>query len=616
MLKAGVPFFVALPDTEAGRAVARHPLLQDPELEVHTHSSGRPWLITRPLEGRLRILRAGTSAVAVAGLHEEDAGRLERALRRLPDRDAFVADVSRLAGDFHVIAAHGAELLVRGTAYGVRAVHYTELEGCVVVSDRARVLAELTGADLDEGVFATHLMGAWTHALFRRPLWKGVRAVPSGRYLAVSSGRPVTRQWHRVPEPEVPLAEGARRLREELLTAVGLRVAGGGTVSADMSGGLDSTSIAFAAAQLMGDRGELILTSGGDSEDSEDLYWARRAAKHLPHVEHDVFHGRELPLFYEGLLDPDDAFDFPANVPVCRERAGAVHRRMAARGSRLHLSGMGGDQLFLGLPGHYHDLVLRSPLEALHRLRGYRVMFSWRRRDVLRALLDRRSYAEALRTSLPDPGTGTELLGVDRLAWFFKPPCPPWMTEHARELVADELRAAAATAEPLHPCRGRHMELSCLLLSSKLLNATEDMALRMGIRIETPYADDRVIDAALSVRIPDRATPYAYKQLIAEAMRGILPRELAERRTKLSGGQANERGLRHHRSAIAALWDGSELAARGLADETVLQRMSRNPNSREFGGQTPEVALNLEAWLRSTAPVAEGRQRATQRASK
>lgn len=603
MLETGVPFFVALPDTEAGRAVARHALLRGPDLQVHRHPSGRPWLIGRPTQGRLRIVRAGASAVAVVGLHEGDGRRLERALSTLPDEDAFVAEVSRLAGDYHVVAADGPNLLARGSAYGLRRIYHAEVGGCVVAADRAVVLARLTGAELDDRALALHLLGAWTHALSRRPMWHGVRAVRPGEYLTVSGhGTPRHRTWHRVPDPDVPLAEGARRVREEMLTAIGLRTAGGGTISADMSGGLDSTSVACTAARLIGD-GELIVTSGGDHDDSEDLRWARRAAAHLPRVEHDIFSGPEMPLFFSNLLDPGDAFDQPSDVPICRERAGAAHRRMAARGSRLHLSGIGGDHLFLGLPAHYHHLVRHRPLASLHQLRGYRVMFSWRWRDLARALLDRASYADALRSVRVDPGTEIDQLGTGRFGWFFPPSCPPWITDDARAMIADELRAVAATAEPLGLSRGTHLERDHLLSSGPHVLAREDTALRMGIRVETPYLDDRVIDAALSVRVQDRTTPYAYKRLLAEAMRGIVPQEITERRNKLSGNQAHQAGLRRHRAEIAAVWESSALAAHGLVDEATLHRMSSNPNSREFGGHPPDLALNVEAWLRTaTSP--------------
>src|SRR6185437_407417 len=81
-------------------------------------------------------------------------------------------------------------------------------------------------------------------------VWSGVQAVPNGHYLSVAADGAGSsyRRWHRPPEPHLPLGEGAAHVRDALGAAVSLRTDGGRPISADLSGGLDSTSIAFLAA--------------------------------------------------------------------------------------------------------------------------------------------------------------------------------------------------------------------------------------------------------------------------------------------------------------------------------------------------------------------------------
>ncbi|WP_143861328.1 asparagine synthase-related protein [Nocardia amikacinitolerans] len=56
-------------------------------------------------------------------------------------------------------------------------------------------------------------------------------------------------RWWNCPPPEQPSAGCAARLRETLRASVAVRLGPDQAVSADMSGGLDSTSLCFLAAE-------------------------------------------------------------------------------------------------------------------------------------------------------------------------------------------------------------------------------------------------------------------------------------------------------------------------------------------------------------------------------
>ena len=60
--------------------------------------------------------------------------------------------------------------------------------------------------------------------------------LPGDSYVLLADGRARTVRWWSPPEPELPLAEGAARLREAMTAAVDLRVAGRDLVSCDLGG--------------------------------------------------------------------------------------------------------------------------------------------------------------------------------------------------------------------------------------------------------------------------------------------------------------------------------------------------------------------------------------------
>ncbi|MGX7825942.1 asparagine synthase-related protein [Actinokineospora sp. 24-640] len=601
MIGDDLPEFVVLPDSERGEALWRswNPLA--PGARTVRYPSGRPWIVGRWDEDEVLTVAVGEGAVALIGLFDVTKRGLTSVVERLRDvgqLDAFLED---WRGSFHAFASVGGRLRAQGTAYGVRRVYHAVVGGVTVVSDRAATLARLTGADVDRASLATRLMMPTPYPLTDRPMWTGVHPVRPGRYLALShrDGRARLVRWHRPPEPVVPLAAGARGVRAELDAAVALRTRHGGLVSADMSGGFDSTSVAFLAARTL-EPGELIVCTGADPT-TDDLAWARRGAAHLPGVEHDVFTPEEWGLFYDGVVDERDRFDQPCGIVMTRRRATTAVRRMARRGSRLHLTGIGGDHLFLGQPAHYHALALRRPWLTAQQLRGHRVLFSWPWRELLSAMADRRSFRRAFADIDPRNTAAMEITSV-RLAWQYRPRMCDWLTEDCFDLIADALSRAAEDAEPLAPTRGRHAELEAIDITTRDMAAWRDVHREAGVPIALPYFDDHVISAALAVRPEDRVSPFAYKGLLATAMRGVLPEDVLARQTKATGDTACATGLRHHREELAALWDDSALGAAGLVDAGRLRETCAVPDSPELADNGLFATLACETWLRTASP--------------
>ncbi|WP_133116282.1 asparagine synthase-related protein [Amycolatopsis antarctica] len=565
------------------------------------HASGRPWLIGR-WDGELRVVRSGTDALAVIGLTSATDVELRAALAAWDSSGEPVRLTRQWAGDFHVIASVGHRIWSRGTAYGTRRMFHTEYAGMTVASDRAAALARLTGAPIDRVGLATRLITPTPYPLGDRPLWTGVHPVRPGHHLVSAEGNaPRTVRWHRPPRAEIPLAEGATAVRAALERAVALRTGGVDRVSADLSGGLDSTSLVFLAARELDPQHLLVCTGSDNPENCDDLRWARTAAAHLPGVEHTVFSGADRPPFYEGLLDEQVAFDGPTELSMHRKRIFSALRGMAERGSRLHLNGLGGDHLFLGQAAHYHSPLPRHPLLWLRHIRGYRALFSWRWRELLPALADRSSFGDTMRAmdlANTDPITFNTVV----LAWCYPPRVPSWITGTTRELVTEAV-AGAADTPPLADNRGEHIELDATELVTREIPGWRDVARRHGVTFATPYFDDQVVDAARSVRLRDRSTPFAYKPLLAAAMRGVVPEEMTRRRTKATGEGALNAGLRQEREALASLWDDSVLGELGLVDTGELRRVSLSPLSEGTAENGLGDTVAAELWARSATPT-------------
>ncbi|GLZ37031.1 asparagine synthase-related protein [Actinokineospora sp. NBRC 105648] len=177
---------------------------------------------------------------------------------------------------------------------------------------------------------------------------------------------------------------------------------------------------------------------------------------------------------------------------------------------------------------------------------------------------------------------------------------PPWTTRETVESVRRLLReAAAADPQPLVPDHVRHQMLEYSVYSG---GAVRQMRLALGgsgVEWDAPFLDDRVVEAALSVRIADRAAPGKYKPVLTAAMRGVVPDEVLARRTKGEYSAEAYDGLRRNRGTLLELCDDLRLTRLGMVDPRLLRATLLDPGAK-LGQLIPvENTLSCETWLRS-----------------
>lgn len=119
------------------------------------------------------------------------------------------------------------------------------------------------------------------------------------------------------------------------------------------------------------------------------------------------------------------------------------------------------------------------------------------------------------------------------------------------------------------------------------------------VTFAAPYCDDLLVEAALAVRPAERVTPWRYKPLIEEAMRGVVPEAVRHRTTKAHAALEEETGLRRHRSALLALWEDSRLSELGLVDVVALRDWCVRPLAADLESALLHPTVGCEVWLRA-----------------
>jgi asparagine synthase (glutamine-hydrolysing) len=568
-----------------------------------THASGNPWLSGSLHPDEVTLATVRSSRVAVIGtcpVTATELAELIAVLRTVAELDRLAR---RLPGCFHLLASIDGVVAARGSLAGTRRVFHTQIASMTVAGDRADSLARLAGAGIDEQALAARVAcgGRIPPPLGEHSLWRQVRALAPDQVLCIDrAGTPSQSRWWRAPAPVVSMAQGARAVRQALCTAVSARIpAPAGRVGADLSGGLDSTSLCFLATHA-GVKDFLTLRLGEIDPATEDAVFADKATSALPGVEHVVVAHAELPAWYGGVGECGDT-EAPYALPQTLARMGHVARLLGARGVRRHLCGYGGDELFCGNPGYLPALLRRRPLRAINHARAYRSARRWSWPATISGLAGRESLPAWWHHQADFLHTGQLTDGPTGLGWGEGEAlrAPRWVTPEAIDAARAMVRRAGDHAEPLADDRAQHNTLVTLRINAPAYRQLGRVFAGAGVGLELPLLDDQVIEAVLAIRQHERCTPMRYKPLLVQAMGDILPEANAARTSKGDADDEAREGLRHHLPAILDFFADSALAAHGLIDPDLLRQQMRRPRRDNNLVFALDDLLGCETWLRA-----------------
>ena len=560
------------------------------------HASGRPWIVGRWSDSDIVVAAAGRRRVALLGCASVDPITLAERLRVVDTVHQLDGLIRTVPGSFHLVASIDGQVRAQGSLSTACQVFSASVAGVTVAADRPQTLASLVGRGFDEGHVALRLLPLPPWPLDERCLWHEVQCLPVGHYLELRpDGRGRVARWWTPPPPEVPLAAAADVLRDSLVAAVRAHTAGGGTVSADLSGGMDSASLCFLAAGVA----SRLITIHFQPRDpaNDDALWTESSAALLPTAQHVRVPFDRTPA-YTGLTDPDPDAEGPCDARS-RARLAYLARLVSALGSTRHLAGIGGDQLFIALPSVLHALVRRGPVRSIRQVRIARRTARWTRSATIRSLLDARSYARWM-ASCADLLTARPTAGAEMVAeWGGRPTMPAWATPEAVATARRLIREAASEdPQPIAPLRVQHQMVHFVRAAGQAARPTARSTARLGLSYEVPYLDDQVVEAALSIRLEDRLAPGRYKPVLAEAMRGVVPDHILSRTTKGEYSADLYDSLRRSRAELLELCDDMCLARMGLVDakafRTALSALQPPP---ETLGPL-QSTLACESWLR------------------
>jgi asparagine synthase (glutamine-hydrolysing) len=396
-----------------------------------------------------RTVSEGTARLTVIGQCFAGTAQLREGLRHV--RAGQWAALTGWPGSYWAVAESGRSTAVLTDLAGTRPVYVGRTrKGRSVWSTSARALAARTGAGYDEATLTARLLCPTVPEFTGEgTAFTGVRRVPAGCVLVLHGDGTHTVTPYEEPR-ELSFDLAAQELRAALVTAVRARSRAAHRLTADFSGGLDSTSLALLAAAEPGV--EVFAVTHADAVSSnEDARCAQRAAAVGEGLRHTLVTGTDA-LFFEALLQaPPTDQPFP-DAPRWRLRA-AYQSLCVQYGSDLHLTGSGADTLLSAAPYYLADLARKGEMRAL--LRHSRARARLRHRPVHAVAagavrLSRTSHAQALRDlgrCLGPVRPGGRPDAAEGVYWFRASGVADWLTTDARHHLAQRATEAAETGQ-------------------------------------------------------------------------------------------------------------------------------------------------------------------------
>jgi asparagine synthase (glutamine-hydrolysing) len=490
------------------------------------------------LDGRVDDRATLRGALDSAGFAPRGPGDAELMLRAYEAWGETFPD--RVIGDFAfaIWDGHRRQLVCGRDWVGVKPFFYAlDARRLAFASEPQAVLADPSvSRDPHEGMVAECL--AVTPRSREETLFRDVLRLPPAHVLVVSAeSRRLVRAWTFRPGRRVRHGsdeEYAEHVRSVLEEAVACRLRASGRVGADLSGGIDSSSVVGLVRSLE-ERGRV---SGLGFETFSLVFPEHRACDESGYIDSVVSRWRVRSNALPPELPSLDAYARAARRWLSHPgfpngtMALSLARRAGANGFRVMLSGVGGDEAFGGSAYRYADLLASLDLpELLTELRHDRHLvdfYQWRLSPPiqcgLRPLVPdvvRRVY-RAMRPARPSVAwIGRKLHERARLEERFLPPA------HGPRSIDEHSLPAAPFASYAQ------RDTYSLFASGWLVEALEleeRMAASFGLELRHPFLDRRVVELALALPDEQKFSRATSKRVLRRAMSPVLPARV-ERRT-------------------------------------------------------------------------------------
>jgi len=491
-----------------------------------------------------------------------------------------------LIGDWSLVLRDRETTVLASDFAGVRPLYYYVQDGRVQWSSRLQSLVDETGiTDLDEQYIAGFLTFG---GCANRTPYKDIYSVPPGHAVCVSSKGTSIRRFWSMPTGDTIQYQNQQRYEEELRSlfseAVAVRLQSESPVLAELSGGLDSSSVVCMAQHLIRSgvvNAPLLETVSFTWQNSLDEPFIREVESHCG-IEGARISTHDVPLLSEAQVSGAAPEAFQALLR-------SVSKTASQLGARTILTGQNGDLLM----GNWYDdsLQVASSLRRLHIGRSFKEAVAWSK---LLRLSVYQILWRAAQTALPPSLTPAVIYHTVDGSY-----APKSVETSLASRFADLSESSNFfSTDWLHAAPERRKHFHCLSTALEL-RTLQPPELLQHLDYTHPFSHRPLVEFLMSVPANILCRPGEPRRLMRSALSDLWPPRLRERRSK---GSFNAPWQEASKPLARTLLNAKKLHSveHGFVDRdsvrTRLERLCLGLDCNE--SQLRQIIL-LELWLRN-----------------
>jgi asparagine synthase (glutamine-hydrolysing) len=411
-------------------------------------------------------------------------------------------------------------LLLARDRLGVKPLVYAERGRRLVFGSEIKSLVEDPGVsrEIDFDVLVQYL--SFSAIPEPHSLMKGIKRVPAGHILIFEKGEARLKKYWDIDFSQID-KRSERRWLEELEAlledAVRIRLISEVPLGAFLSGGIDSSLVVAMMARA---EGAIKTCSIQFSPGYSEAHYARVVADRFgtDHEEY-TFSGDDAWLKLPEMVWHHDE---PSQSLIQNYFVSKAARERVT----VALSGLGGDELFTGYPGHvaaqrfhYLDKIPQPLVRALRfltpHLEGGRAARLSRLLDS--ALMSPETRFASRYLQATDERDRATLLSTELLAGLNTDAPAQYLMKLFGAANADDFRNRVLYVDQK------------AYLANELLRTTDSMSMAHSLEVRTPFLDYRVVEFAARMPVRMKMRGFTTKYAIRKLAERLLPREVSTR---------------------------------------------------------------------------------------
>ena len=544
------------------------------------------------LDNRPEIIHAlGLDQVPVSSL--SDADLILKVYRRWDTECA-----THLLGDFAFVIWDPTQqrMFAARDALGCQDLHYFLNQNYVMLATRLNVLLEHPAVQprLNETKMAEYLAVCWGDDV--NTFYDSIYHLPPAHCLLVTSENSrLWCYWQIDPGNTIQYAQPeqyAEHYRELIKESLRARLRSAYPVGISLSGGLDSSSLACLAAEVLAEtpapEGRLgsysyVFDKYTNCDERVYIQPVLEQAKDLYPILPKMVKG---DLLWPRPFDEDwlNLRDYPGQDPYYY-LVQAILQAAHQDGVRVLLSGFYGDDLYSGSEYWLANSLMRGHLRQAARL----LVQAARQGSLKWNLLELN-----LRGMLPT--------GLKKKYRGLRPRTPEWVEWISPQLAARTGLASLnnpADTQPKFRLPGQQARYSSLFSIGypESFSGYQIFGWESGVEFVFPFADRRIVEFLLALPGEQVGLPGLSRRILREAMKGRLPEPVRQRQGKTDFFALFDKGVYEEAfPSITKTLSHSQVLERGyLRKDWLTGELERKTNTRE--GLILWLALSVETWL-------------------